>query len=462
MRTNARSLRRALAAAPLLLLLLLLAAGCRRGSAPPPQPGGAWVLANVRVIDVERGSVSGPRSLVIRGERIAEISELGAVAAVRKPDGARIVDGGGRFLLPGLVDLHVHLFDGEGALKSWMLPLLAAYGVTSVREMAARPQWLPALRPLRARGLVAAVAVVVGGKGGEVAAEVARAAAAGGSALKVFSDVPEDRWRQILDEGKRRSLPVVGHVPAQVSLLAAARAGQRGDEHLMQVFEACTASEARWLAERRGKRGAELAALQELEEPLVLEAFDEARCDEVARQVAATGQVHAPTLVLPFVEQALGARRPEDDPLWRQLSAREQARWRRILDSLTPQQRAVAARRWRVARRITAALVRAGVTIVAGTDAPQPFVYPGASLHLELELLVEAGMTPAAALRAATLTPAEVLGLAAQQGSVTVGKRADLLLLDGNPLDDIRHTRRIRAVIAGGEWRPAAAPAASR
>ena len=115
-----------------------------------------------------------------------------------------------------------------------------------------------------------------------------------------------------------------------------------------------------------------------------------------------------------------------------------------------PEDTKLAARRWEVSRQIVKTLHAAGVRILAGTDAPMPLVYPGFALHKELELLVEAGLSPADALRAATIWPAEFFGLSDSSGSIAVGKRADLLLLDANPLSRISHTQRIRAVVLDG------------
>ena len=114
------------------------------------------------------------------------------------------------------------------------------------------------------------------------------------------------------------------------------------------------------------------------------------------------------------------------DPRWRYLRADEHARWQKFLGGYTAQDAALAQQRWPVARKIVAAMHDAGVTILAGTDSPMPGVYPGFSLHEELALLVESGLTPVEALRAATLAPAEFLGIAGTTGSVAVGKRADL------------------------------------
>jgi imidazolonepropionase-like amidohydrolase len=141
---------------------------------------------------------------------------------------------------------------------------------------------------------------------------------------------------------------------------------------------------------------------------------------------------------------------PRKDPRWQLLRADEQARWERILAGPVAQDQAREQLRLDVARRIVSAMHRAGVSIVAGTDSPMPNVYPGFSLHEELALLVESGLSPHEALRSATLTSAEFLGIAADGGSVVVGKRADLVLLDADPIKDIRNTRRINAVVFDG------------
>jgi len=133
------------------------------------------------------------------------------------------------------------------------------------------------------------------------------------------------------------------------------------------------------------------------------------------------------------------------------LRADEQTRWERIFKEEYPiAGDKLAARRWEVSRQIVKTLHAAGVRILAGTDAPMPQVYPGFALHKELELLVEAGLSPVDALRSATIWPAEFLGMSDSLGSIAAGKRADLLLLDGNPLSDISQTQRIRAVVLDG------------
>jgi hypothetical protein len=236
-----------------------------------------------------------------------------------------------------------------------------------------------------------------------------------------------------------------------VSLLEAATAGQRSNEHLTQVYEACSSRENEWLEARRKAKDSEFDKLRDAQEPEVLKSFDQSACDRAATALARTEQVQVPTLVLPYFESRGVPENAGQDPRWRYLRADEQARWDRIFKEGYPSAGdKLAAQRWEVSRQIVKTLHRADVRILAGTDAPMPQVYPGFSLHKELEFLVEAGLSPADALRAATLWPAEFLGIAEHSGSVALGKRADLLLLDGNPLDDITQTQHIRAVVLDG------------
>ncbi len=418
----------------------------------------ALAIADVSVVDVEHGRLIGPRTVLIADGRITAV---GVPSDLPIPRGTERVDGRGRFLMPGLVDMHVHLFNNASHRppNTWSLPLYVANGVTSVREMAALPESLPTVdgwRRAAASGTlvaprIVAVGVVAWGPSPEAAAhQVDLAADARADFIKVFSEIGEPAWRSALDAAKRRGLPLMGHVPAGVSAVTAAQEGQKSEEHLLQLFEACSTIEQDTLAARRNLAGDALAARRDADEPRVLAAFDAQRCDAAAAQLAATGVAQVPTLVLDDTESRPHDPHPERDPRWKQLRADEQARWLRILRDQPIDAAASAAQRRDVARRIMQSLHRAGATILAGTDAPMPGVYPGDALHEEIELLVAAGLTPAEALRAATLEPARFLGLSADSGSVEAGKRADLVLLDADPLSDIRNTRRIAAVFVDG------------
>lgn len=420
-------------------------------------------IESVAVIDVVHGKIVSPRTVLIVDGRIAAIEEPGTAAI---PPAAVRVEGRGRYLIPGLVDMHVHLFNNftRRAPNEWAFPLFVANGVTAVRDMWTEPAAMVVVERWRAgvaRGelvaprVLAAGAAVGAGSEDSVRRQVREAHKAGSDFVKVFSDVREPLWRAILDEARAQRIPVCGHIPAEVSLLAAATAGQRSSEHLMQVYEACSAKEKQLLGARKGLDGKEIVKLRDAQEREVLESFDQLLCDQAAAALAKTDQVQVPTLVLSHFELPGSPANFRDDPRWRYLRRDEQARWERYLGERTIEDEKLSALRLDVSRRIVKALHGARVPILAGTDAPMPLVYPGFSLHNELELLVESGLTPADALRAATIGPAEFLGVSKNSGSIALGKRADLVLLDDNPLLQISNTRHIRAVVLDGrlfEW----------
>ena len=412
-------------------------------------------IENVAIVDVAHGRVTASQTVVVSNGRIVAIGTHATI-----PADATHIDGRGRFLIPGLVDAHVHFFNNwsKRPPNTWTFPLYVANGVTGVREMAASPDDIAAVNAWRvsvadgtlvAPRILAAGVAVDGHTPAEAAQRVDMAADAHADFGKVFSSVPVANWHAILDEAARRGLPVAGHVPGGIPVLTAAKAGQRTDEHLTQLFEACTPIESEIVGARRDLAGNALSERIEDDEPRVLDAFDARTCDRVAHELAKTKQVQVPTLVLPWVESQ-PASDASLDPRWKYLRPDERTRWQRLTAEVTPEQRAIAPRRWDVARRIVIALDRANVPIVAGTDAPMPNVYPGFALHDELERLVDAGLTRAEALRAATLAPARLFGIDRDAGTIAIGKRADLVMLDADPLRDIRNTRRIDAVVLDG------------
>ena len=424
----------------------------------------AIAVENVAVVDVRQGRVIAARTVLIRDRHIAAIEEAGAVAL---PADAVRVDGSGLYLMPGLVDMHVHLFNNASHRppNDWAFPLFVANGVTAVREMSASAADIPRLRDWRALvegdELIAPRVVAAGIPVREESPDAARlgvqrVSEAGGDFVKIFSDVPAAQWRAIVDEARTQRIPLCGHTPANETVLTAAASGLRSNEHLTQVYEACSDNEKQFLAARADLEGAESARLREAQERQVLAQFNQRACERTAVALAKTGQAQVPTLVLPHFEHRGVRTEMRDDSRWRYLRRDEQARWERLFEEHAADDGALAAARSDVSQRIVQTLHSAGVRILAGTDSPMPLVYPGFSLHKELELLVQAGLTPADALRAATLWPAEFLGQSDTSGSIDVGKRADLVLLGGNPLCDITQTQSIRAVVLNGRlWQRA-------
>lgn len=431
-------------------LLVAGVAGRAIAKAPP------LAIEHVAVVDVVRGNLVPERTVLIAHGRIAAVGKPGAVVI---PRGAVRVDGRGRFLIPGLVDLHVHLFNNatQRPPNDWMFALFVANGVTGVREMAATPRDMQQVARWRKAvddGALVAPHVLAAGvavnDASDVREQVREAAGSGADFIKVFSELPPSSWRAVLDEARLRHVPVAGHVPAAVAAVDAAQAGQVTAEHLMQIYEACSSIEGEVLAARRGLDGAAATAMRDAQEMRVLHAFDPATCTKTAKAIVLAGQAQTPTLTIDWFDPARLTGDYTADPRWHLLRADEQARWRRYLQSAPASDRKLADMRWDVSCHIVRTLHAAGAKILAGTDTPMPLIYPGYSLHDELERLVDCGLDLAQALRAATIGAAKLLGLDADRGTIEPGKQADLVLLDADPLEDTRNLRRIRAVVLAG------------
>jgi hypothetical protein len=255
---------------------------------------------------------------------------------------------------------------------------------------------------------------------------------------------------------------VVGHIPVQVSVLESLRAGQRTNEHLYQIREACTPIERQLIDERRQfythvkpqTKGtdAEFAFLDKQVHRTAM-AYDEQTCLAVARALAEAGQWQVPTLwnerrwffgVSPeLANDARLAYLPPDERAW----------WKKEYEKgdFTYSGDANLLRQgWEATLRVVDVLARSGVGIMVGTDFGGAYIFPGYSVHKEMEMLVEAGLTPLQALQAATINPVRYLGKTDSLGTVAAGKIADLVILSANPLEDIRNTTNIEAVILDG------------
>ncbi len=431
------------------------------GAQLPDPAARPLAITHVTVIDVLKGARLRDQTVVVAGNRI---TALGAASAIPVPPGAIVVDGRGKFLVPGLWDMHVH----SAVLAARELPVFAALGITGVRNMhttsdtaleltaaikqrlrsgeltgprfvangpivdGARPQW---------RG---SVVVSTSEAGQRVVDSLARG---GADFVKVYNGLPRTAYFAIAEASRRRGLPFVGHVPLAVSAQEASNAGQRSIEHLSGFDRACSPV------------GDSIGAARADDGPLPLPEFlrildvlartsQSDRCVATAAVFKRNGTWVTPTLVNSWIHVA-GDSILADSAAMAVIPTMTRERWRTIV-ARDAQFDTTAERVFSWSLRAVRTLRDAGVPILAGTDVGNPLLVPGYSLHTELALLVRAGLTTHEALRAATVTPAEFLGLADSLGTVAVGKVADLLLLDADPLDDIRNTRRIRAVALNG------------
>jgi 8-hydroxy-5-deazaflavin:NADPH oxidoreductase len=394
---------------------------------------GTWV------VDVTDGSLHPDQTVLIKGNRIAAIGPATAIA-VRQD--AEIVEASGGYLIPGLWDMHVHAARAGRAPRLW--PLFAAHGVTEW-SVPALGRWADA-NALPEPDAEATMALVDAWKRHEF------------DFIKVGSELSREEYFAVMERARQNGIPVSGHIPRAVSATEASDAGQKSFEHVTELLIPCTAGARALgvaLADAAARYGAASdsarAAEQRLAGALAFGAPDPAECGPLLERMVANETWLTPTLTL-----FKGETQPssfDGDPRLRWVPASIAERWR-TGRRLTPELEAQVGGRIMDNALTTVALAhRAGVRILAGTDAgDDAYIFAGSSLHDELELLVEAGLTPLQALQTATLNPARFLGRTTDLGTVTAGKLADLVLLDANPLEDIRNTRRIRAVVLNGRY----------
>jgi len=438
-----------------------LVAGCTRTSPT------AIAITHVSVVDVVTGDVGSDNTVVVTGNRI---TYAGPAIGATIPSGARTIDGRGKFLIPGLWDMHVHAFPYE--FSDFAGPLMIANGVTGAREMGyyvdTTLRWKADIAAGREIGprLIAGVRVdgpgtkarfvshVVTEEDGVRAVDtLARKKDRSPRAdfIKTYSWIPRAAYFGIAGESKKLGIPFAGHVPYSVSVVEASDAGERSIEHEDDLMRACTSKEsflrARF-ADTANVNSGRLLAEMRAQAGLIRSSYDEKQCRAVIAALVRNHTWVTPTLVFyqPYVHDFDSAgTHPEWAPY---VPGLVQGGWLQRRPAIKPDDSTMI--RSYFSFDLTHRLHDAGVKLLAGTDASQPFVFPGFSLHEELQLLVRSGLSPLEALRTATYNPAEYLSATDSLGTVAKGKVADLVLLDANPLRDIRNTRRISAVIANG------------
>jgi hypothetical protein len=277
----------------------------------------------------------------------------------------------------------------------------------------------------------------------------------------VQSNLSRDAYFAIAETSKAEHASFVGHVPDRVTAAEASEAGQRSIEHLTGVLRGCSSDEPKlmreqFLAATGREKHVSSATRQDDWDGELLQTFSEERAHALLEEFLANGTWQTPTLVLLRNDAYPGEHQPDaNDARLKYVPQAVRQRWTQNLAQLdahaTARDYAERAGLMDKSEYVVREMQRVGVNVLAGTDSPAPFVYPGFALHDELALLVESGFTPMAALQAATSRAAEFMGRSATQGTIEKGKFADLVLLDENPLADIRNAGRIRAVVVRGK-----------
>lgn len=404
-------------------------------------------FVNVNVVTMDDDSVLRNQTVIVEDRRIASI---GSVNTLPVPEGSRLVDGTDRYLMPGLAEMHAHVPPSGSALLDRVLALFALNGVTTVRGMLGHPSHLP-LREAIDSGAVLGPRLITSGPSlngnsvsgpGDARDKVLQQKAAGYDFIKLHPGLSLAEFEAIAGTANDIGMPFAGHVSVTVGLRRALADGMATIDHLDGYFVAAITEDA----ERSGGFGGFF-------DVLLGEYVDPDKLVELAAETAESGTWNVPTQLLfenvvsTESAEALGGR-----PEMRFMPASSVQNW------ITAKQQFLAdgydadasRRSIQLRRQLIKALHDAGARLLLGSDAPQIFNVPGFSVHRELGLLVESGLTPFEALQTGTVNAAEYLGI--ESGRIEPGYRADLVLLDDDPLADIANTQRIHGVMLDGLW----------
>lgn len=431
-----------------------------------------FAITNVTVINATGAPVQSGATVFIIANRISKIAKT---QKIKVADGVQIIDGSGKFLIPGLWDMHVHssytgwfakedtwFIENNEINKEIFFPLFIANGVLGIRDLGGDLQALkrwrheierekligpriiatgPFIDGPEPRSPLVSIAVGNAKEGRRVVNSLKQE---GADFIKVHSLVPRDAYFAIADECRKLGIPLAGHVPNSVNALEASDAGQKCIEHFSSswLLSICEPDEL-----KKGPKSFDR----------LLHIYSEEKAKSVFKKFVDNGTWLCPTLVL---DQRLSHLDEIDQTHYSKLEYIPEY-WivnnmkpplQRRLKNFTGENAAYSKEAFNKQLKLTDIMHSSGVQLVAGTDTIGIYIVPGFSLHEELALLVKAGLTPIEALQAATINPAEYLGIQDLLGTIEENKIADLVLLDANPLENINNTQKINAVIINGKF----------
>jgi len=425
--------------------------------------GELLVLRDVTVVDVRTGALQPGQTVIVEGNHIASVEPS---RSAKYPQNARVVDCRGLFLIPGLWDMHVHLVFGDwfpGA-REISLPLFVANGVTGVRDMGSElavvQGWRKEIEAGRLTGpriftagpmldgpkprFPSSVAIATPEDGRRAVASLKRQ---GADFIKLQSLIPRDAVFAIAEAARKEGIPFEGHVPDSVRASEMSAAGMKSFEHLIGIFEGSSSAEDDFL---KGNKT----------EGRFLATYEPARAAALAAMLAKHQIWQCPTLVWERGGNLLDANASDlskDERVKYVPASWEEKTWKRFTEEITQgygtDDLTIRKRFVEKELDVVGMLHKAGVPFLAGTDTPAGVhIFPGYSLHEEMQRFVAAGFTPLEALQTATIHPARFFGIEDRAGTIERGKLADLVLLSANPLEDITNTQKIAGVIANGRY----------
>lgn len=434
---------------PSFLASLLLVAIGIPGCATSQQAPASVVFTDVSVIPMDRESVLANQTVIVENGRITYVG--GPRSA---PAGATSIDARGKFLMPAIAEFHAHVPSGAQAVHAHRtLSLYALAGVTTARGMLGAPMHL-ALRDSIAAGQLFGPRLLTSGPSfngnsvtsPSIAAQMVRdQKAAGYDLLKIHPGVPRAGFDSLALVANALRIPFSGHVPLDVGLDLALTSKFSTIDHLDGIVEAMYSGQQPLTPQVNGWFG--LGIMRQL---------DQSRFDGIVNRIKVSGVAMVPTQILMdnYANDATG-----DEltlfPEFKYWIPQQTETWRTNKNNYLAQSTLPREQRQEfiaLRRRFIKALHDGGVPFLLGSDAPQLWNVPGFSAHRELNALVAAGLTPYQALRTGTVNVAKFLGEEGKSGVVRAGARADLMLLDANPLDAIGNSLRINGVVVNGRW----------
>jgi hypothetical protein len=439
-----------------------------------PEARVAIALSDVTVVDLVTGELLQQMTVLIRGNRIASV---GPASRPPEVDSVIQIDASGKFLIPGLWDMHVHLFsnvDRPGTDNAdRYFPMFIANGVTGVRDMWTDLEDLQVVRRWReetASGMligpriVATSTILDGpdpsyenslaiGTAQEARRVVDSLVASGAEFIKVYERLPQDVYFAIAERSRDLATPFGGHLPLGVDAANASDAGQKSMEHLLQMREMCLPDRGQFVAEYRRRASSDFPEVSssagQWAQDELRKSYASEYCAGVLQRLRENQTWQVPTLVLTRARDVLLRDSSVlNDPRLRFVPNATRRSWARETGG--------GPAGWQLFRtysRLVPVLHAHGVPILVGTDIGSWYLYAGFSVHDEMELLVDEGkLSPLASLQAATLNAARYLNALDSLGTINEGKIADLVVLDANPLEDISNTQRIHAVVLDGRY----------
>ncbi len=438
-------------------------------------------IENISTIDPEAGLIEN-QTVIIKSGKIYKVFSSNEIRLAKNN---KIIDGTGKYLIPGLWDAHVHFAYIEDLAPS-MFALFLSYGITSVRDTGGEIEFVKSLkekamnnptdapRVMIAGPLLDGISNVYDGSDNnhpplsvrlasleEVAKYVNKLDSIGVDFLKAYEMLSLEQFIMIAQMAKEKGLKVTGHIPLSMDVISASNAGLSSMEHMRNLELSCASNADELLKQRReilttgeGDPGSLLRLLiYQDQREVAIQNYDKNKANEILQVLAKNQTWQIPTLVLSTASSEKYFTYPEWQESFKYLPDSIGQQWKKNTDAMkdgkvTPFRQQYSRWLFDMVKKIH----QADIDIMAGTDCPIFYMTPGYSLHQELIMLVEAGLSPLDALKTATLNPAKYFNLENELGSIQENKWADLVILDANPLEDIRNTQRINAVIKQGKY----------